>query len=380
MAYQSVEGAFCFPEYITGNSHRITSNDSNYLIDAAAEAAAMLFEAPISGDIDRVFAYIGAHTSIGTLDVRLETIDVATGSPSGTLVGTTTNGPFVTSGAGVIDVTLTLPATVVKGTQYALVIVQAAGNCVIRAGVVASFGANAQFGFTTRRASMRFKTGGAYAARNNASSYGAFPLMALRYTGGSYHQLFGAMPFSAFTRSTFNNTTTARERGIRMKWPFPVRVTGYFFSGDLTNQDADIVLADSSGTALLTASLDKDLYASYAAGTNYGGAYEGWFSSTADIPANTVTYLTIKPTGASDIMLIEGTLLSGSGIPAQMGGLSGGTEFFLVTRDSGGTYDVSNTHIRPLGMGVRISAFGDDASTGGSGMLVGPGMAGGMRG
>src|SRR5687768_589334 len=101
-------------------------------------------------------------------------------------------------------------------------------------------------------------TGGAWSNRNAVPATDTRPNMAIRYSGGAYHWIPGVVSYSTFSTAAFNNTSATRERGIAFTLPFPVRVTGWYLLGTITDSDYEIVLANTSGTALKTYTGDKD--------------------------------------------------------------------------------------------------------------------------
>ena len=63
----------------------------NRTSEAANEQAAGVFQAPFTGTIDKVIFATGTVATGGTVDVRLETVSIANGDPTGTLLGTNSN-------------------------------------------------------------------------------------------------------------------------------------------------------------------------------------------------------------------------------------------------------------------------------------------------
>ena len=364
MTLQSFKGGVYFPDPLQGADGYVKDDSATLNLNAVGNKVGFLFDAPFTGNIDRVFAYIGAHTSVGTLDVRLETIDLTTGLPSGTLVATNTNGAFITSGVGKIDVTLTAVAPVTKGTQYALVIVQAAGSCIIRAGI------GNRSSSVHRRGHGAYFSAAAWSTRTSANTYSYSPYAAFHYDNGSYYSVKNVFPWSTSVATAFNNASASppgRERGMQFSLPFPCSVTGFFFCGDLTNSDTNVLLATAAGTTLLTASLDKDAWTAYAAGTNYGGNYVGYFSTSQTLTANTNYVLAMSPQSASSIALREFTLLD-TGTVAQMDGMAGGQSCILAYRATQGSGAfTTDTTKRPMGMGVIIDQFDDATGAAGAG-------------
>lgn len=367
MAFQTFNGGFIWPDPQFGQDFGNSPATSELTIDASGEKVGFVFVAPKTGNIDLAAWYVKSKTTNGTLDLTMETVDAATGLPSGTLIATNTSGSFSnTSADQACAVTLTAVAAVTKGTQYAMVISQNAGNCTIQL-----FNPNLRFG--SKLTYPLHYTGGAWSATSAAPARTLAPNIGLRYDDGAYYYIPGVMCFSTTALTTFNNTTATRERGLAFTLPFPGRVTGFFLIGSVNLSDYEVILATTDGTARLTFGGDKDLNSRYG---NYNGALQGYFSSTYDLAAATKYYLTLKPTSASNVSLREVTIIDAT-VPAQMGMLNGGTAAYLVTRDSGGAY-TETTSQRPYGMGIVVSGFDDGAGGAGGGMILPRSQNGGL--
>jgi hypothetical protein len=359
MTIQTFGGGFYWPEPNTSYYVPINNALASLALDGAGKKAAAVFQAPATGTLEKVYVLIAGYASTGNLDFRLETVDASTGHPTGTLVtGTTANAAVSITANGVFSATLNVE--VVKGTVYALVWARSAGSYSVRC----SGAFQHRFGVAT--AYVRYDSGAGYGTIS--SVYEKSPNFGIKIEG-AYYPVPGAIATSALANTTFNNTSTTRERGSAFVLPFTARVNGFFAMGTFGSANADFVLANTAGTALATYAFDKDsVTTSYAASTGYPHMIQGTFSATVDIAAGTTYYLTAKPTSGTDIALYETDIIDTSDT-ATMNCLNGGTNLKLVTRDSGGAYTVSTTK-RPFSMGLIVSGF-DDAAGGGSTVYVG---------
>ena len=190
--------------------------------------------------------------------------------------------------------------------------------------------------------------------------------MGVRYNDGSYAWTPWLFPASTFGNTAFNSASTPDERGLYFSSPVPVRASGIWVYVD-ADADFDLKLYDSDGsTVLKTIAVDTDLRALVAARIQYH-----YFPASQELLANTNYRLTALP-GASSIGLAEFTVNAA----AIMDAFSGGQACHLTTRADAGAWTQTTTQ-RPI-MGLIIDGLSDGA--GGGGMIVHPGMSGGMRG
>ena len=105
-----------------------------FVLDAANEGAAYIFDVRKAGTINKIAFYVAAHTTGATMECEVQTISTTTGLPSGTKFGSSTTGTVVTSGTGWYEATLSTGAAVVLGDRIAIVVKQPSsspGNCAI---------------------------------------------------------------------------------------------------------------------------------------------------------------------------------------------------------------------------------------------------------
>ena len=346
MTFQTIPGGLVIPR--PTNTAITSPSLQDMLIDAASEKAAVICRAGKTGTINKVGFLTGTVTTGDTVDVRLETVSAANGDPTGTLLGTDSNGSQVI-GAGDDDTwfltTLTTGVAVTEGDLFAAVIVNGGGGGDMNIRNVRMERLDSTY--------TDLDAAGWTKNQNNG-------VFAFEYSDGSYAVTEGVFPVSALTEITFNNTDTPDERGLKFKFPFPVRVTGAYAVIDLAG-DCDIVLYNLADSALETVSLDKDVRHQNNAITQIVR-----FDGTQELAKDTYYRLVVKPTSATDLGLKEFDVDAA----AIMDSFQGGQDFHHTYRTDAGSWTDTTTK-RPL-MGLICDAFDDGAG------LVQTGMTGGI--
>lgn len=316
-------------------------------VNVAGDKMGAVLRAPKTGLIRRIGFRTGTVTAASDVDVRVETV---VGSvPSGTLWAANTNGAVASASVVAntfIFATLTANASVTAGDLIGI-------SCVT------SGTPNFQFTILSGAASDVGLM--PYAANGGSGTYSAdttLPIFAIEYSDGSYAYTPYVLPWSAINTHTFNSGSTPDEIALKFQLPAPVRVHGAWFAGDLDNS-ADIVLYDSGGSALATASLTSNGRAS----TSGRSPYYLIFSSTVTLTAGADYYLAAKP-GASDISIYSVDVPSAAALD-QMGG---GQDFLYSERTNAGAWSDTTTR-QPL-MGLLIDGIDDGASAGTTNIFV----------
>ncbi len=332
-------------------------NFTGELIDASTEKEALVSLIPKTGTISKVGFLTRTVTTGATVDVRLETVDLATGDPTGTLLGTNSNGSQVIADAD--DNTWFTPAlttgvAVTEGDLFAAAIANAStGNMQIAS---VNFARDQTFPYADSFI-------GAGPTWTKAQS-GRPLCISLEYDDGSYAVMDGIYPFSTLFNTTFNNTDTPDEVALKFKVPWPARITSVWVMLDL-DAAADIILYDTDGTTvLLTASPDPDVREATSQKQHFIN-----FNGTANLTKDSFYRLAIKPTTTSD-MTIRGFTADSV---ALMDSFDGGQNFHWSERtDAGAWTDVTTK--RPF-IGLKLSAF-DDGAGGAAGHAS---LSGGMQ-
>ena len=365
MAQQTFNGGMYFPDPLYSDAQSYFIGMDAFSIAAANEGVALIFQAPVTGTLDRIAFRVVGHTSAATLDIRLETVDLATGLPSGSLVGSASGTQLTSAGNTSYVVTLGASGSVTRGTFYALVVKQpssSAGSCTIA--VVDTSGNNARSWGRSRFCYTGFHNGASW-----SKSYSRYvAAFACRYDDTNWYWVPGALPLSDAVETQFSSSSNPNQRGTKITLPFPATVTGFFFHGACSGQDYTVKLYTSDQTERASFSGDKDVFSGYS-GTGYGGLFVGYFAATYAVAASTALYLMLTPSSTTNVMLNETSLVD-TATTAIMGMMNGGTNVISATRNGGAFTDVSTG--RPLCMGLILSGAADDAGgSGGIGALVG---------
>ena len=362
MALQVIPGGFGLWLPSGLNHPVVQAFDTLPDIDVASEKAGVIFRVPKAGNIDKI--HWGTRTVVtgATVDVRLESVDGSTGLPSGSLVGTDTNGAHVLDGADdntVLTTSLTTDATVTMGQEMALVI----SNPAVDPG---------DFILTSVNPQTTVIQNFPYAATHNgtvwAKSATTTPIVfCLEYSDGTIVPIEGITPaINSITTTVFNNASTPDIYGQRFQVPFPTRVRGAWILGDIDN-DCTLRLVN---TAFHEANATGILLSATIDGTNRVNTSDGiqviTFDDTEEITKDT-NYRLILIAGASNIEVTDwGTTAIGF-----LDGFPGGRNVHMTTaktptQDSDWTNYNSGTFRRIL-MGPIIDAFDDGVGSGASG-------------
>jgi len=289
------------------------------------------FQAPKSGTITKVRWITGTVTTGTTVDVRLET---ATGwRPTGTLIGTDTNGAQVISSSNDFawfDTTLTSGATVTEG-QVMAISINNSGSGNLEVGVVdrSTYVVPSVFSF-------------------NGTSWtrvaGFAPSFALEYSDTSIETVTGVYPFQVATTTNVNTGTTPDEVGAKFKLPFPFTITGCTFQCPAPAGNFDLKVYDSDGaTQRLTVSFDKD-YVKLGYST-----ISLYFTGTFDFLPNVFYRWSILPTSASNVTVPDIEVNTA----VLMDSFDGGQDFHWTQRTDAGAW--TDTVIRRPLVGLYIS-------------------------
>lgn len=324
-----VETDFWFPTspYVANAA----TGSSTVLLDASGEYVSWVFQAPRTGTIDRLrFNGGGLTTNPSTADCRLETVDAATGLPTGTLAGTTANGSVsITAANSSWEATLTTPLAVTQGQWLCFKVAWASGNFnVLRepnAGIATTFGGlygvQSQGGVTGR-------------FHNGPHPFG------IRYNNGLYERLSRSIIALGTITNNYQDATNPDERGIKMTIPFDCKASGMWFAKGTSTGNRTLKFYDSSTTLLWSLAWDAD----FQSGTNPLIFLR--FSSDIDLVGGADYRLTCLATEAVNIQVNEITAPSGLGHA-----FAGGTGVVWTQRNnSGGSWTDTTDKIAAMGL------------------------------
>ena len=321
-----------------------------HLLNAADEAAAVVFRSPKTGTIKKIGFRTGTVTTGATLDITMETVSLVDGSPTGTAYGGSSAETQVvdaTDDNTWFDVTFTTGATTTQGDILAVKVANPTlsfGNLNISTHTMIT-ALVAGFPYTTLFTGVWTKS----------TSKG--PVLSIEYSDGSYENIY-SFPMTAVTATNFAETATPNERGIRFKVPFSLRVAGAWVYVRLDTGDLDIKLYDSDGsTVLQTITIDNDV-------SPPSGKYGVYlFPSSQVLLAATFYRLVVAPSSGVNVSAFQSFSVNAAAI---MDMFDGGQDFHETTaKDPTEEADWTNTATnRPL-MGLLIDQLDDGVSAGG---------------
>jgi hypothetical protein len=268
------------------------------LLDAASEKAAMILEAPKTGNIRKIHFATGTVTTGATMDVRIETVDAATGYPTGTLWATNTNVSHVINNTDdnvwLTTAALTSDAAVTQRDLLAVVIVNpavSAGNLNIQA-------------------YSHWQSGRPYTALYTTSwaKSATTPAILLEYSDGTYGKIIASD--AAMNSTNAGSTSATLYRGIEITLPFRGRAIGCW--AHMRRQTASgtwtwkLYAADGT-TSLATMTMDTDQFARdnpdnrmllFPAAVTLEANTKYWLAGTSDGTSNLTIYYQVYTSAA----------------------------------------------------------------------------------
>jgi hypothetical protein len=194
----------------------------------------------------------------------------------------------------------------------------------------------------------------------------AIPNIVLAYNDGTFATLTGCSPAESLTSTSFNSGTATNLRGNL--WiphsDMTIRgIVGYY----QPSGNADLVIYNSAFTELRSVTIDANTVRSNAL-----RMYQAIFSSDLDVTGGSTYYLMLRPAGTNVTMVTIGVNTA-----AHLQATFYGDQLYGAYRTSGGTWSTNTAEQNPIG--VIQSKIGSTGS-GAGGLVIHPGMTGGMRG
>ncbi len=358
MAIQNI-GELYYPPLFTGYSTSAPAITTNtYVLDAAGEKAALIFRPTQAKAIRTIHARTATVTTGDTVDVRVETVN-ASGEPSGTLHGTNTNGALVIASSDDNvwkSVTLTADtATLTPGVSEVAVVIVNGGA-----------GGNIQIGSWGFQRS-HYPYGSVYTTSWTVQPN--LPLIVVQYADGTFDPIYGYPATGGpITTTTFNSGTGTNRRGDIFTLAVPMRVSGLAAYIDADGPfEAKIYAAD--GTTVLATS---DPVANALRGATYAGPHFVPFTSSVDLDAGVAYRMAVIPTSGTSVTTYEFDVPTA----AMLDAFAGGQDIHSSTWNGSAW---SETTTRRMWLHLIVTGL-DDGAGGGGGLLVHPGMTGGIRG
>lgn len=324
-------------------------------LDAAGEYVAYVFVAREDMTVSHVGFRAATSTGSPTIEVRIETVDGATGLPSGTLWATNTNGTTGTLSSNTNPLqALTASASITKGQVFCVKIAYASGTsqAISQVGNVAA----------------NFNTNLPYQVTNTGTPTKGFlnlsvAQIALGSSSTTFYQIPGAWPISAAAAGTFNNTNGAK-RGLRFTLPMNARIIGvrWFNGSQIGDYTVGIYTGDASGTEVdnSVTAFEGDI-----TGASPNGVMTAYFDNAVSATAGTAYRVAIEPTTSTNVNVNTLTLPSSDYFSAMPTGTTA-----AYTSLVSGTWTDSTTQI-PL-MEIIIDQVDNGAGTGsGGGRIIG---------
>lgn len=334
-----------------------TSGFTSILLNATGLKEAYIFQVPKTGNLWKVGFRTGTVSCVTcpiVMQVSFQDVSTTTGDPDETVdqfrtfnVADTDDNIWVLSGIISSDGSDggSLRA-VTKGDYVAVVFEDSA------------FAVSDVFRISVWNTNQRGGQGVVYRDNKNVTwtkAITALPNILLLYDDGLAYYIPGVFPFSAFAAEAYNSGTSGSdERGNKFTLAAPVRVTGWYGSIQTSGTGANfsIVLYDSDGTTVLaTAAYDANIFSEIS----NSSMTQGLFNTTVNLLANTVYYLTIKPTTTNSVSLSAATVNTA----AYLDQIPGGQTVHYAVKLDGGAFTMTTTKRTILGLIVDAFSLYD---------------------
>lgn len=327
------------------------------LLDGASEAAGCVFKAPVTGSLTAIKFGIQATVTAGAnpVDVRLEKID-ATGLPDGTLFDINTNASHTQNTANdkvLITSTLTAAASVTAGGDLGIRVVNPA----------TSFG-----NMTLYSPNPMITVGHPYSILEVPTrAVSARHMCCAVVIDGVTYPVNPGWPW-VDTNTQNAISSGLNQMGNRFKLAVQKRCIGIGFRHWATYAgNWKFHLYDGSDVDLITSpTFDKDIKSTTAA-----APFRYLFPPGVTLAANTLFRAVVEATEASNVQMAY----RGVQANADLAAVDGGIEFYMTTKTGAAAWADTTTRVMdiwPIFDGVETGA--------GGGLLVHPGMEGGMHG
>lgn len=313
---------------------------TNYALDDADDAVAMVFTAPKTGNIDQLGWTVVNLVGSPTYNVALVALD-ASGNPTQVAYASSEVEAYSPVATGHNTVTLNPVAAVTAGDIVAVHIwpTATAPNTSNRAYIAtrAAFGAIGLPYHTQYAAS--------WARGSN------YPIFSVRYDDGAVHGL----PATAFWGVDFNSGTTPDEAGMKITLPMACKCCGALVTSSTIDANGawDVCLYNSASSLIASWTCDDE----DKLGSVTGMHRAAWAEQTL---AAGDYYLTVKPTSTVDYDLVGLQFSSAALRAASM--VPEADSVVAVRRTDGGAWTEDDTAIPWMALLLSDITFGGGSS------------------
>jgi len=335
---------------ILGSSVGAPGVGASSSLTSAGHYSAYVFIAREDMTISHVGFRTGTATGSPTADVRIETIDPATGLPNG-LWATNTNIVTGTLSANTWGLqALTASASITKGVAFCVKIALATGTNMTVAQI-----SNSNWLFQSNLPYQVVNTGTPTKTVLNSTA----ALIALGSSSTTFYQVYGSFPYNSAAAGLFNNTNSAK-RGLRFTPPMDCRAIGIrWFTGTAVG-DYNAIIFNDAGTELSSSSTAFEGDLSAASGN---AAHTVFFDSPVTLAAGTTYRAVIEPSSATNVNVSTFVLPSADYLGASPAGTVAHYTTFATA-----TWTDSATSTLPM-MDIIIDQIDDGAGSGGGGVI-----------
>lgn len=343
MTLQTLNKPFSWP----GIAAQVTNTPAlgtQITLDAAGEYDCFIIQAKEAMSVATVGFLVNTATGSPTVDIRVETVDPATGLPTGTLWAANTNLVTGAVPTGWSLFTLTAAATITKGQIFAVKIAYASGTSLVTRSI-SNLGLGVGLNYRVANTGTPTK----------AVSAGLGACMAIGSSSTAFYSVDMLIPVSSITNNTFNNTSSAR-RGLRFQVPFTCRCAGIRHWNSTSAGDFNAIIFDDAGNVLSssTQAFEGDTLANLATSAN-----NLFLTNPVILSPGTWYRAALEPSSATNITLYIITAPSAN----YLSGMPGGTNAHYTTYVASSWTDTA-TDVVPL-MDILIDQLDDGAGSGG---------------
>jgi hypothetical protein len=340
------------------------SNDATtYLVDASGEKAALVVQAPATGQLWKIGFRTGTVVQTQTIKASFQSVDPATGFPTETAdqfrtLSVADTDDNVWKLTGIISSDGTDSGTlrsVTRGEDVAIVLEH---NSFTTGDVFRVFGMGSGTNQSATNCYGLLKTGGTWAKQGSMR-----PSIVLLYSDGSCYHIPGAPGVTAITGTTIASNSAPPKRGLKFKIPFSATLSNVQLLANCQNADSDFdvkLYADTDATTpIATCQMRQGAILRGVNGIYWQDVY---FATDQTIAANTWYYITIEPTSTNGITYYYLDVDQASYLDQ----CAGGQNFHHVQIASG--VATATTTRRPF-INLFLNAI-DDGTGGGSGAMI----------